>query len=370
VFFVAIFSKIFCVSHQPERKEKDCLNCGTIVHGRYCQQCGQENILPHQNFWSLTKHFIYDILHFDGKFFETLKHLLFHPGYVAKQYVKGKRISYLDPVRMYLFTSAIFFLIFFAVNQIDFKIDNNAGDIRLTRPQRFEYASVVNRQAAYGNDSLSERKLNLLLDTTYVIDLQVDSSKTVTDTTFPVMYKGSKYLMVARKIAPQNQDFSGKSWIDRKMNEKWRAYKAKYGDDEKLFMADLLDVFMHRLPYVLFLSLPFFALILKLLYVRRKAFFYSDHAVFTLYHYIFSFILLLIYFLIAALQDWTGFGIFNFIAGLLLLSGGIHLFIGMKRFYGQGIIKTLGKFILLNILGLIIISLLMLGLIIFSAVQL
>lgn len=358
------------MSHQPERKEKDCLNCGTIVQGRYCQQCGQENILPHQNFWSLTKHFIYDILHFDGKFFETLRHLVFRPGYVAGQYVKGKRLSYLDPIRMYLFTSAIFFLVFFAINEIEFKIDNNAGDIRLTRPQRFEYASTVNQQSNGRQDSLSLKKLNFLLDTSYVIDLEVDSSRTVTDTTFPVIYKGRTYLMVARKTAPQNQDFYGKSWIDRKMNEKWQAYKAKYGDDEKLFMTELLDVFMHRLPYVLFLSLPFFALILKLLYVRRKAFFYSDHAIFTLYHYIFSFILLLIYFLVAALQDWTGFGIFSVIAVLLLLSGGIHLFMGMKRFYGQSKFKTLGKFILLNILGLILISLLMLGLIIFSAVQL
>jgi hypothetical protein len=361
------------VSHQPERKEKDCLNCGAIVQGRYCQQCGQENILPHQNFWSLAKHFVYDILHFDGKFFETLRQLLFKPGYVAGQYVKGKRNSYLDPIRMYLFTSAIFFLVFFAINQIDFKIDEDKGDIRLSRTQRFEYASVLNQKINTGTaDSTLPKQLTYLLDTTYVIDLEVDSSKTITDTTFPVVYKSREYLMVARKIGANNEndEFEGKSWIDRKMNEKWRDYKRKYGDDEKLFMTDLMDSFMHRLPYVLFLSLPFFALILKLLYVRRKNFFYSDHAVFTLYHYIFSFILLLIYFLIAAMQDWTGFGVFNFIGAILLFSGGVHLYFGMKRFYGQGKLKTFGKFILLNILGLIVMSLLMLGLIIFSAVQL
>ncbi|MGV3656323.1 MAG: DUF3667 domain-containing protein [Chitinophagaceae bacterium] len=56
---------------------------------------------------------MYDIFHFDGKFFDTLKYLFFWPGGVAKEYVKGRRNRYLDPIRMYLFTSAVFFLIFF-----------------------------------------------------------------------------------------------------------------------------------------------------------------------------------------------------------------------------------------------------------------
>jgi len=361
------------VSHQPERKEKDCLNCHAIVQGRYCHVCGQENILPHQNFWSLTKHFIYDILHFDGKFFETVKHLLFKPGHAAKQYVKGKRVSYLDPIRMYLFTSAIFFLVFFAINKIQFIETEDEGDIRLTRAQRFEYAAEFNQKIKSGtNDSISFKQLGFLLDTTYIIDLEVDSIKNITDTTFPVQYKNRDYLMVARKMNPENEstEFVGKSWIDRKMSEKWTAYKKKHGDDEKALLSDISNQFVHRLPYLLFLSLPFFALILKLLYIRRKNFFYSDHAVFTLYHYIFSFILLLIYFLLDELHEWTGFGLIRLIAGILVFSGGIHLLVAMKRFYGQGKLKTFGKFVLLNILGLIVISLLMFGLIVFSVIQL
>lgn len=39
--FVPIFKKFFCVSHQPERKEKKCLNCGAEVVGRFCHVCGQ-----------------------------------------------------------------------------------------------------------------------------------------------------------------------------------------------------------------------------------------------------------------------------------------------------------------------------------------
>ncbi|RYZ28031.1 MAG: DUF3667 domain-containing protein [Chitinophagaceae bacterium] len=87
--FVPIFKKIFYVSHQPERKEKNCLNCGATVAGRYCQACGQENIVHKQSAWGLITHFVYDIFHFDGKFFDTLKRLLFKPGLVPKEYIAG-----------------------------------------------------------------------------------------------------------------------------------------------------------------------------------------------------------------------------------------------------------------------------------------
>ena len=96
------------MSHQPERIEKDCRNCGTIVEGRYCHICGQENIVTKQNAFAMVKHFVYDIFHFDGKFFDTLRLLLFKPGRVPADYVTGKRLKYLDPIRIYLFTSAGF----------------------------------------------------------------------------------------------------------------------------------------------------------------------------------------------------------------------------------------------------------------------
>ncbi len=105
------------MSHLPQRKEKNCLNCGTTVIGKYCHVCGQENIEPKESVWHLISHFFNDITHFDGKFFTSLKDLVFRPGFLSKEYMNGKRVSYLNPIRMYLFTSFVFFLIFFsAVN--------------------------------------------------------------------------------------------------------------------------------------------------------------------------------------------------------------------------------------------------------------
>ena len=121
------------MSHSPSRKETDCLNCGAIVQGRYCHACGQENIEPKETFWHMFTHFLYDITHFDGSFFVTLKDLLFKPGFLSREYMLGRRKKYLHPVRMYVFTSAVFFLIFFSlfhVSEDDISIKNPATKVK------------------------------------------------------------------------------------------------------------------------------------------------------------------------------------------------------------------------------------------------
>ena len=62
----------------------------------------------------MVMHFFNDITHFDGKFFTTVKDVIVRPGFLSREYVAGKRASYLNPVRMYIFTSAFFFFIVFS----------------------------------------------------------------------------------------------------------------------------------------------------------------------------------------------------------------------------------------------------------------
>ncbi|HRO68985.1 MAG TPA: DUF3667 domain-containing protein [Chitinophagaceae bacterium] len=135
------------MSHRPERKEKDCLNCGTIVQGKYCHVCGQENTEPKESFWGMVSHFFNDITHFDGKFFTTLRVLLTRPGFLSAEYMRGRRMSYLNPVRMYVFTSALFFLIFFSIRNPDegVKIFDPAGP--LTAAQRDSILNKVGENA-------------------------------------------------------------------------------------------------------------------------------------------------------------------------------------------------------------------------------
>lgn len=96
------------------RHDKSCLNCGATVEERFCSRCGQENLEPKESVGHLIRHFFEDLTHFDGKFFVTVKDLIIRPGFLTREYVAGRRMSYLNPIRMYIFISAVFFVVLFA----------------------------------------------------------------------------------------------------------------------------------------------------------------------------------------------------------------------------------------------------------------
>jgi hypothetical protein len=126
------------MSHQHERKEKKCLNCGADLYDRFCHKCGQENIEPRQSFWQLTVHFFEDLTHFDGKFFTTVKYMFTKPGLLTSEYVNGKRAAYVNPIRMYLFVSAMFFIVFGMLSHNEEK----AADIKELRTVTDSLAAV------------------------------------------------------------------------------------------------------------------------------------------------------------------------------------------------------------------------------------
>jgi hypothetical protein len=335
------------VSHQPERKETNCLNCGAIVIGRYCHVCGQENIETKESFWSLCKHFVFDILHFDGKFWHTLKYLVVRPGFVARQYCEGKRNSYLHPIRMYLFTSAIFFLLFFALkgNQLQFK------ESPLSDKDRSELMDTLNKklQKTPGDTSIL-RQLALVKDTTRNVFLsQFDSSRGFS---FSMGNSGS-YQSIAQYDSEQKAKPKGErdGWLAQMFTKRGLELKQKYRSDMRQGFNLIWSDFLHKVPYMLFLSLPFFALILKLLYARRKNFFYSDHAIFTLYHYVASFILLMLMLILGQLQNWSGFSFLGLLILFLFFVWMGYLLIEMKFFYRQSWFKTITKFLLLDFLA-------------------
>ncbi len=327
------------MSHQPERTEKNCLNCGTQVAGRFCQTCGQENIVTHQNFWSLTRHFIYDIFHFDGKFFDTLRYLFTRPGFVPREYVNGRRQAYLDPIRMYLFTSAVFFLAFFSFNRM-VRVDDS-GSRYLSKSERFE---LVTR--AEGNPALDSIRPRLL-DTNFRVQVVPAENRKADSNGLLVTFPDGPYrLTVDSARVPVVKSSVG--WIGRRLNEEMK----KNEGVESRFWRQVIDEFLHRLPYMLFVSLPIFAWLLKLLYRRQRQFVYSDHAVYTLYHYIFSFILMLVALLLSEASDASGWVFFDILnAVIVMLVAPVYFWISLRRFYGQSWKKTTVKFLLLNIMG-------------------
>ena len=76
--------------------------------GRFCPECGQENVDSHENFFHLVGHYMADFFHFESKIPRSVIPLLTKPGFLTKEYWQGRRIRYIHPLRLFLFVSVLF----------------------------------------------------------------------------------------------------------------------------------------------------------------------------------------------------------------------------------------------------------------------
>jgi len=387
------------VSHSKEREEKVCLNCGTALTGRYCPNCGQENTEPKETVWTLVSHFFNDITHFDGKFFSTGKYLLTRPGFLSSEYIKGRRASYLHPIRMYVFTSAFFFIIFFSLfnpaeitekkdsreqlkeltdasnslsktlavkNDADLNDPDLRAAILRSRKNIDAHAAVLKKNAEEEArlDSIKQQQLKAKADTAKkyapgdrsglkIKEYDPKDNKNFKLTSINVFYTLPAYDSVQQALPEKKRD----DWLKRAMTRKSILLREKYGDNNKEAMALFMEKYMHTLPQALFVSLPVFAFLLLLLYARRD-FYYADHAIFSIHVYCASLIVLLVYFSVDKLQiaaDWQWLSVVKFIIVLGIL---FYLYIAMRKFYKQNRVKTIFKFILLNMFSLVVVAIL------------
>lgn len=334
------------MSHGKVRKENDCLNCGIIVTGRYCQSCGQENIEPKETLWSMFVHFFTDITHFDGKFFKTLGILFTKPGLLSLEYIKGKRVKYLNPIRMYVFTSWVFFSLFFIfVTLPDSPITRPGNTVNIT-----DIYNEVLKNANTAADSAAYR-------TALKKALPESDGDNMADSVDSSLIPGLGVHSPLELLPRIDTAFSGKASskpsglsnrIARKFETKWREKV-----NERQFWVKAADKFVHSFPYMLFVSLPLYALYLYLLYWRRRRqYYYADHGLFLIHLYIFTFIWLLVYVLFTyMMSSWPGTSLLiNWTLTGMMIYGMYYAYKSMRVFYGQGRTKTLLKFIMFNTL--------------------
>lgn len=89
----------------------NCLNCGTELHGPFCYYCGQPDKNLMRFFPALMRDLLEDMVDFDSRFMRTLKPLLLHPGKLTRDYLLGRRFRYVPPIRLYIFSSMVFFIL-------------------------------------------------------------------------------------------------------------------------------------------------------------------------------------------------------------------------------------------------------------------
>ena len=344
------------MSHTPERKDKNCLNCGATVMGRYCHVCGQENVEPKESFWHLLTHFFNDITHFDGKFFTTLKDLLFKPGFLSKEYMIGRRASYLNPVRMYVFTSAIFFLLFFSFfrSKESIKIDPTINGKTLGQIDKMDSATFtrftthINEESDRSARPMTREEFKRYADT--IVRIFLDSSG--------LHFAGAGHISSNEFDSLQHTNAREHSWLKRQLIYKELELNEKYHNNKLEIFSATKEALVHSLPQMLWISLPLLALILKLMYIRRKQFYYVSHVIFSIHLYVFLFIAQLILFSISKLNETLDSGFLNFILVSLTLGFFVYEYLALKNFYRQSWIKTFFKFLLINISYIIMVVLL------------
>lgn len=351
------------MSHSKERKEKNCLNCNAEVMGTYCHVCGQENVEPKESALYLVRHFFEDITHFDGKFFTSLKYLITRPGFLSREYMNGRRASYLNPVRMYVFTSAIFFLIFFSVNHPE---DRKMDDVLKVD---------INKKSLQEIEAMDSAAF-----AAFTADINVRDGKPkkpMTRETFArykdsvleggvISFSDRKYRTRAEYDSAQAIVSSKDGWIMKKLINKQIELNEKYRRSGNQLFNGLFAALLHKLPQMMFIALPLLALLLKLLYRRQRQYYFVSHGIFCIHLYIFIFIDILAILALNGLHSWSGWNIFNILGSVLGFAAFFYMYKAMRNFYQQRRAKTILKFVLFNILNFIVLVTLFIIFLLFS----
>ena len=90
-----------------------CENCGAELQGHWCAQCGQAAVEYRRSFRYVVADLLNEFLNWDSKFFTTIALLILKPWRLTNEFLAGKRVRYVNPLRLYLLASILFF---FAVN--------------------------------------------------------------------------------------------------------------------------------------------------------------------------------------------------------------------------------------------------------------
>src|SRR5690606_29116545 len=94
--------------------EHTCLNCGTPLVGPHCHACGQRGHV-HKTLGAFFHDLLHGVLHFEGKNWRPVPILVSRPGELTREYIDGRRASYVSPIALFLFTIFLLFAVFSAM---------------------------------------------------------------------------------------------------------------------------------------------------------------------------------------------------------------------------------------------------------------
>ena len=328
-----------------------CENCGAELIGPHCAQCGQAAIDYRRSFRHVIVDVLDSFLNWDSKFFATIALLIVKPWKLTNDFLAGKRVRYLHPLRLYLLASILFF---FAVNYGAKWIRFEPG--KIPEKNRAEVATAIAEkrdeiEKELERENLSadqRRKAQEALDyltkpsPSATVAAEENSSPTTMPTVSPADSGKQTYGPVTDRPFVIFDDAKSTTPFEKWLEERAKDKMGEHGTKMGLFITTLFS----NLPYMMLCCIPLFAFVLKVLYARRGIF-YIDHLIYALHIHTFFYTgVMLIVFATIGL-DRTIPGTFaGWVIALLWIAFVMQIFFSIRRVYRQGwFISTLKFFV-------------------------
>lgn len=330
-----------------------CLNCGTLLAGPHCHQCGQAAHV-HRSISAFWHDILHGVLHFDGKFWNTLPLLAWQPGHLTRRYIHGERAKFISPMALFLFAIFLMFAIFSYVGSPNFSgragAEAEKEGVKVTgwregMQQKMlklegELAPKVKQFAALPKESPDRGKLEAEIS-----DLKGEINALSYATTGKPRYPD----LLSDKGAPDSVPFEFNTDVDTGFPafDAWInkvAAKAKKNPELLLYKIQSNG---YKFAWLLIpLSIPF----VWLATIGKRGHRFYDHAVFTTYSIAFMSLL----FIVVTLS-WK----FNIAPGLVitaaLLYAPFHMYRQLRHAYGTSRIGAVFRlFLLLNCTGIVV----------------
>ena len=229
-----------------------CPNCGLSRSGRFCSHCGQNDRNYLRGLWRVIAELCKETFELDGRVWRTLAQMFRRPGALAQEFSRNRRASYLSPIRLYLFASLAFFFLFAMED------DRRPGEKASARVEldRIDPGQEEALKAAL--PPLQQRKMAEVL-------------------------RRDRWAKVLIGLAANyRQTIEGEP-------DHWDRFLlirlVDLAEDPRVFFGDLLD----NMPIAMFLTLPVYALLLALFFLGSRRYF-TEHLVFAVQLQTFAFI--------------------------------------------------------------------------------
>lgn len=254
--------------------DSQCGNCGAVLTGEFCHQCGQSAQSLRRPFWALLGESLETLFAIDGRIARTLPNLMFRPGRMTRAYLDGQRARFIPPFRLYVLASLLFFVLLPLVMGQGISLTPNATvnaeEARAQAEQAYAAGEMTEEQYRSTLAGIAELEAFLAgnADTGQPISPEVPS-----DTPTP---------------AETSEDSEAPPVPAEVVSELRKASAA--GDPNAAMLTRVIDNpdqlaqrTQEWIPRLMFVLLPVYACLLALVYLWRRKFFFYDHLIVSLH---------------------------------------------------------------------------------------